>query len=51
MLKVGDENVSSAEVEGFLVNHPTVQIVETEGSPTNATNQIDGPRLASSRLD
>jgi fatty-acyl-CoA synthase len=33
MLKVGGENVSAAEVEGFLVLHPAVQIVQVVGAP------------------
>jgi fatty-acyl-CoA synthase len=33
MLKVGGENVSAAEVEGYLVLHPAVQIVQVVGAP------------------
>ena len=33
MLKVGGENVSAAEVEGYLVLHPSVQIVQVVGAP------------------
>ena len=33
MLKVGGENVAAAEVEGFLVDHPAVQIVQVVSAP------------------
>ena len=33
MLKVGGENVAAAEVEGFLVAHPAVQIVQVVSAP------------------
>ena len=33
MLKVGGENVAAAEVEGFLVQHPAVEIVQVVGAP------------------
>jgi len=32
MLKVGGENVSAAEVEGLLVEHPAVEIVQVVGA-------------------
>lgn len=33
MLKVGGENVSAAEVESFLLQHPAVEIVQVVGIP------------------
>ncbi len=33
MLKVGGENVAAAEIEGFLVDHPAVQIVQVVSAP------------------
>ena len=33
MLKVGGENVSAAEVEGYLVAHPAVQFVQVVAAP------------------
>ncbi|MHA6626416.1 class I adenylate-forming enzyme family protein [Pseudonocardia sichuanensis] len=33
MLKVGGENVAAAEVEGYLLNHPAVDIVAVVGAP------------------
>ncbi|ASR37314.1 hypothetical protein BAY61_22520 [Prauserella marina] len=33
MLKVGGENVSAAEVEGYLLGHPAVSIVAVVGAP------------------
>ena len=33
MLKVGGENVSAAEVEGFLITHPAVAIAQVVAAP------------------
>ncbi|MFB9905994.1 class I adenylate-forming enzyme family protein [Allokutzneria oryzae] len=33
MLKVGGENVSAAEVEGYLLRHPAVSIAQVVGAP------------------
>ena len=33
MLKVGGENVSPAEVEGYLLTHPAVRLVQVVGAP------------------
>lgn len=33
MLKVGGENVSAAEVEGYLLQHPAVSIAQVVGAP------------------
>jgi fatty-acyl-CoA synthase len=33
MLKVGGENVSAAEVEGFLLRHPAVHVAQVVGAP------------------
>lgn len=33
MLKVGGENVAAAEVEGYLLTHPAVEIVAVVGAP------------------
>lgn len=40
MLKVGGENVSAAEVEGFLVTHPAVQIVQVVGAPDSYYGEV-----------
>jgi len=33
MLKVGGENVAAAEVEGYLLTHPAVDVVAVVGAP------------------
>jgi fatty-acyl-CoA synthase len=33
MLKVGGENVAAADIEGFIAQHPAVQIVQVVGAP------------------
>jgi fatty-acyl-CoA synthase len=33
MLKVGGENVAAADVEGYLVTHPAVEIAQVVGVP------------------
>ena len=33
MLKVGGENVAAAEVEGYLLTHPAVQIAQVVSAP------------------
>jgi fatty-acyl-CoA synthase len=40
MLKVGGENVSPAEIEGFLVTHPAVTVASVVGAPDDRYGQV-----------
>ncbi|MGK0476995.1 MAG: fatty-acyl-CoA synthase [Ilumatobacter sp.] len=40
MLKVGGENVAAAEIEGFLLEHPAVQIVQVVSAPDAAYTEV-----------
>ena len=40
MLKVGGENVSALEVEGYLVTHPAVNIAQVVGAPDTRYGEV-----------
>lgn len=40
MLKVGGENVSALEVEGYLVTHPAVNIAQVVGTPDTRYGEV-----------
>ena len=46
MLKVGGENVAAAEVEGYLVRHPAVGIVQVVAAPDD--HYVEVPAASSS---
>lgn len=40
MVKVGGENVAAAEVEGFLLRHPAVALVQVVGGPDDRLGEV-----------
>jgi fatty-acyl-CoA synthase len=40
MLKVGGENVSVAEIEGYLITHPAVAVVAVVGAPDGRYQEV-----------
>ncbi|HWF52838.1 MAG TPA: AMP-binding protein [Solirubrobacteraceae bacterium] len=40
MLKVGGENASAAEIEGYLINHPAVAVAAVVGAPDSRYGEV-----------
>ncbi len=45
MLKVGGENVAAAEVEGYLLTHPAVQIAQVVSAPDEKYVEVPAPYI------